>query len=172
MEKKDFIRVINEEISKFDFLGNDAYLKEEELFEMLGTEQFQKQFIIDAITKFKDKINLDNNAAYISNDSNFDDSFYSPDGFIEYPAKILYEYDKEKEPIMFEVLFNSNNTDLKEVDVNMFSKDGDDVDFVAFKNAPKKIQELFIETFVKPVIENRGRTPFGGETAHNTTQTI
>ena len=117
MEKKDFIRVINEEISKFDFLSNDAYLKEEELFEMLGTEQFQKQFIIDAITKFKDKINLDNNAAYISSDTNSDNSFYSPDGFIEYPAKIIYEYDKEKEPIMFEVLFNSNNTDLKEVDV-------------------------------------------------------
>jgi hypothetical protein len=156
VRKKDFIRIINEEISKFDFLSNEQHLREEEIYELLENEQFQKQFIVDAITNFKEKINLDNNAAYMTNDPNFDDALYRDDEFIEYPARIIYEYNKEKEPIVFEIQFNGNKIDLNEVNVNMYSKDGDDIDFIAFKKAPKKIQELFIETFVKPIINNQG----------------
>ena len=160
MEKKDFIRVINEEISKFDFLSNDAHLKEEEVLKLLSDGQFQKQFIIDAITNFKDKITFDNSAAFTTDDPNIEDSPYANDGFLEFPARIIYEYSKEKDPVMFEVLFNSNAVDLNEVEVNMFSKDGDDIEFAEFSNAPKKIQELFVETFVKPVLENQGETHF------------
>jgi len=161
--------MINEEISNFDFLSNEQHLKEEELFEMLNNEQFQKQFIIDAITKFKEKISLDNNGATVTDDPNFDTALYRDDEFLEYPARIIYEYDKTKEPIVFEVMFNNNKIGLDEMEVNMFSKDGDDVDFMAFKKAPKKIQELFVETFVKPIIENRGQPQFAGETPHSTT---
>jgi len=156
VRKKDFIRIINEEISNFDFLSNEQHLREQEMFQMLENEAFQKQFIIDAITNFKEKIILEDNAGYITDDPNFDDAVYRDDEFIEYPARIIYEYNKEKEPIVFEVQFHGNKIDINEINVDMYSKDGDDIDFVAFKKAPKKIQELFVETFVKPIIENRG----------------
>ncbi|MFO8052823.1 MAG: hypothetical protein R6U54_02535 [Candidatus Omnitrophota bacterium] len=68
MKKKDFIRIINEEITDFDFLSNELYLKEQENIELLKNPQFQKQFIVDSITKMRDKIKFDEFSAQISND--------------------------------------------------------------------------------------------------------
>jgi hypothetical protein len=42
-------RIINEEISEFDFLGNEQYLKEQEVVDLLKNEDFQKQFICDSL---------------------------------------------------------------------------------------------------------------------------
>ena len=44
MFKKDFIRIINEEISEFDFLNNQQYQKDREYVDLLNNEDLQKQF--------------------------------------------------------------------------------------------------------------------------------
>ena len=54
MKKRDFIRIINEEISEFDFLGNEQYLKEQEIVDLLKNEDFQKQFICDSLLSIND----------------------------------------------------------------------------------------------------------------------
>ena len=49
MINNDIIRIITEEISEFDFLGNDKYQKENESIDLLKNEEFQKRFICDAL---------------------------------------------------------------------------------------------------------------------------
>ena len=56
MKNKQLIKIINEEISGFDFLGNEEYLKEEEDINILKNEDFQKQFICDLLLKRKEKV--------------------------------------------------------------------------------------------------------------------
>lgn len=52
--------------------------------------------------------------------------------------------------------------DWGDIDVNIYNTEGDEIEFKAFKNAPPKIQELFIKHFVQNFIENETlelRTP-------------
>ena len=58
MKHKNFIKIINEEISEFDYLNNEQYLAEQEDIKRLQEEFFQKQFIMDSITRMRDKIEL------------------------------------------------------------------------------------------------------------------
>ena len=50
MISKDIIRTINEEISNFDYLNNDKQVSEDEKAQLLASEDFQKQFVIDSIS--------------------------------------------------------------------------------------------------------------------------
>ena len=59
MIDKNIIRIINEEASNFDFLGNEDYLKEREILDLLQNEEFQKQFICDSLLERKNKIKTD-----------------------------------------------------------------------------------------------------------------
>lgn len=45
--------------------------------------------------------------------------------------------------------------DWSDIDVNIYNTEGDEIEFKAFKNAPPKIQELFIKHFVQGFIENQ-----------------
>ena len=66
MKIDEFRKIVNEEISGFNFLGMDEMLKEEEEIATLQDEEFQRQFIIDSITNFKEKINIiETDTAYV-----------------------------------------------------------------------------------------------------------
>ena len=56
--KNDFVEIINEEIKNFDFLGNDEFLKEQEVTDLLINEDLQKQFICDSLLGRKDKVRV------------------------------------------------------------------------------------------------------------------
>src|ERR1035437_5253077 len=58
MVEKDIIKIINEEASNFDFLGNDDNMKEQEIIDLLQNEEFQKQFICDSLLERKNKIKI------------------------------------------------------------------------------------------------------------------
>ena len=45
MKNKKIIKIINEVITEFDFLGNDEHLKGQEDITLLKNEDMQKQFI-------------------------------------------------------------------------------------------------------------------------------
>lgn len=186
MNKRDFVRIINEEINNFDFLSNDEFLKEQETTDLLQNEDLQKQFICDSLLGKKDKVKiLKIDDSYVSGDWE-----ESPENArklnLTYYLKIQYTYDMTKEPIQFELNFNGDDIDISvdgwydpgrfggttdtdyppegeswydgfdwgDIDVEIFTVDGDEIQFTAFENAPPKIQTLFIREYTQNFIES------------------
>jgi len=113
MHTKDFIKIINEELAKFDFLSNDEYLKEQENTDLLLNEDLQKQFICDSLLNKKSKIKIleitDSRIGGNWEEQNFEDANILT---IEYFLKIQYTYDIEKEPIVFHLDFYGDRVDI------------------------------------------------------------
>jgi hypothetical protein len=137
MRKKDFLRIINEEIAAFDFLGNEQHQQDEQLVGLLEDENFQKQFIIDSITNMRDKIQISNGNSEILTDPDEDTETTASD------FDLQYDYDTEKEPLKFNLGFDVD-------DVEMYSPQGDKIKFIAFQKAPDKIKELFVNSYKTP----------------------
>ena len=204
MNKRDFVRIIKEELSDFDFLGNDEFLKEQEVTDLLQNEDLQKQFICDSLLNRNDKIKITKIAdSYLT--GNWDESNQEDADrlAIEYSLDIEYLYDMHKEPIKFNIFFASDRIDIRvggwydpgrfggttdtdyapegeswydvfdwsDIDVTLYTIDGDDVRFTAFENAPPKIQTLFIREYTQNFIENETielRTDELKDNVHNT----
>lgn len=186
MGKKDLIRIINEEISEFDFLGNDERQKEEEVFNILKNEDLQKQFICDKLLGRGNIKQIEVSDAWLGGD--WEAPHYDLDSVdklnIEYDVKLTYTYDQSKPPIEFNVFFKSDNiyvsmggwydpgrfggtpdTDIEptgdrwfdsinysDIDVTLFTTEGDEIEFTAFEKAPDEIKYLFIRDFIEPYI--------------------
>lgn len=181
MIKKDFLRIINEEISGFDFLSNEKQLKEDGEMEMLHSEQYQKQFIIDSITNMRNKVKIDTSDSYVSNDPDMHSDGYNNDMSLESNVEVSYQPDPTKQPIKFYVSFSGDRIgysvgseydrgdyytapygeswydgiDWHSIVVELFTDDGDEIKFVALEKAPEKIYELFVRTYIENVIESK-----------------
>lgn len=177
MENKDFIKIINEEISNFDFLGNDAHTKEMKVYDLLKNEDFQKQFICDSLINDK-KISTKISDANIGGNWNDENATNLT---IDYFIDVKYLYDPNKEPIEFGIHFYSENVgidinvnndnsdynnsptsdsyytyiDWSDIDVTLFSTGGDRIVFKALSTAPSKIQVLFIRNYCEVLINNK-----------------
>jgi hypothetical protein len=193
MNKKDLIKIINEEVSNFDFLGNDAYLKEQEILELLNKEDFQKQFICDSLLSVGNSKKAERNSKIgikvedSSIGGDWEDDYRSASYItLDYNLEITYKYDQNKEPIKFQLFFNSDNISISEggyydpgrwggtmadaiepsgeqyftyldwtdINVSLFSTDGDEIKFIAFQRAPRNIQVLFIKEYTEGYIES------------------
>lgn len=169
MNKKDLIKLINEEISNFDFLGNEENLEEQEIIDLLNNEDLQKQFICDSLLKKTNKIKLNILDAQLWND-------WEKDGYIklEYNIEVTYIYDPVKEPLKFDLSFTGEHISYSidnyyvpgdqytapddrswfddfgwdDVNVNIYTSDGDDIEFKSFNNAPSRIQHIFIRDYI------------------------
>ncbi|MFA5207260.1 MAG: hypothetical protein WC428_01020 [Candidatus Paceibacterota bacterium] len=181
MFDKNLIKIINEEVSGFDFLGNEEQLKEQEIIDLLQNEDFQKQFICDSLLEQKNKIKIDVFDSKIGGDWE-KDSEDAKKLTLEYFLKIEYKYDQKKEPVVFDLSFYSNNISISksdnydpgdwgryvapsgnawfdgfnwnDINVDLNTSDGDEVKFVAFEKAPPRIKVLFIRQYVEGYIGN------------------
>ncbi len=181
MHKIDFIKIINEEISNFDFLGNDEVLKEQETNDLLMNEDLQKQFICDSLLNKRDKVKIlkivEANITGNWDEPNVEDANRLS---LDYSLDIEYIYDTTKEPIFFNLTFAADKIDISvngwsergsyevepsgdawydgfdwnDIDVILYTMDGDTVKFLAFEKAPPKIKVLFIREFTQNFIEN------------------
>jgi len=181
MPKQDLIKIINEELSNFDFLGNEEFLKEQENIDLLKNEDLQKQFICDSLLNKKTKIKvIEITDSRIS--GNWDE-IHSEDAdslTIEYFLNIEYKYDLEQEPIMFGLNFYSDDVRINvygthdagswanyiepsgeswfdgfawdDIAVTLTTPDGDEIKFVAFEKAPPRIKNLFIREYTEDFI--------------------
>jgi len=187
MNKRDFVKIINEEISNFDFLGNDEFLKEQDVTDLLQNEDLQKQFICDSLLNRKDKVKIAKIVdSYITGNWDEFDKEDADRVSLEYSLDMEYLYDVEKEPLKFNISFNADKIDISvggwydagrwggtmadaiepsgeswfdgfdwsDIEVVLYTMDGDDVQFTAFENAPPKIQTLFIREYTQNFIEN------------------
>jgi hypothetical protein len=171
MKNKSLVKIINEVISEFDFLGNEEYTKEEENVTLLKNEEFQKQFICDSLVK-KEKIKT---LQVVQSDFSGD---WEKNGYltIDYIVELAYTYDAQKEPAKFglqlkgdrigysedgrsspgdnmtapvdEAWFNQIDWDAIDVKMFMVGERDDDIEFLAFEHAPKRIQHLFLNDFL------------------------
>jgi hypothetical protein len=189
MNKKNFIRIINEEIKNFDFLSNDEFNKEQETIDLLQNEELQKQFICDSLLNKRDKIKiLKITESQISGNWDESDSEDADKLSLEYGLNIEYLYDSTKKPLIFNLSFHGLNIhisvngwydagnwggtmadaiepsgeswfddfDWSGIDVILYLMNNDDnVQFKAFKDAPSKIQILFIREYLQNFIENQ-----------------
>lgn len=188
MNKKDFLKIINEEINNFDFLGNDEYLKEQEITDLLQNEDLQKQFICDSLLDRNDKIVVKVVDATI-HDNAGGALFRTPDYLsIDINLNIKYRYDQTKDPIEFSLGFIGDKVainissdynagrygasvddsqapeggewidyvDWDSIAVNLYTIEGDEIEFVAFDKAPEKIQILLVREYCETNIESHG----------------
>ena len=184
----NIINIIKEEVKNFDFLGNDEFLKEQEVIDLLMNEELQKQFICDSLLGRNDKVKivkvLDSIITGNWDEPNIDNANKLG---IDYSLKMAYYYEAGKEPINFDLVFSSDNinigvggwsdagrfggtpdTDIEpsgeawfdifdwlDIDVNLFTTDGDEIKFTAYENAPNNIKVLFIREFTQNFIESQ-----------------
>lgn len=175
MKNKEIIRIINEEISNFDFLGNEGYLKEQESLDLLQNEDFQKQFICDSLissNKIKTNViesNIGGDWEKLDNASKL---------ILDYFISVEYKYDINKEAAVFDLEFTGNISinvgshfelatytippsseawfdafNWSDIETKLYTKDGDVINFIAFQKAPPRIQTIFIRNYVDNYIE-------------------
>jgi len=181
MIETDFIKIINEEISSFDFLSNDELLKEQEVTDLLQNPDLQKQFICDALLGKNDKVRIKEiSDSYIRGNWDETDTENADRITLIYSVDIEYRYDMQKEPLEFNLYFNSDKVDIgvdgwtdhgdynnapegeswydvfewNDIDVTLQTIEGDEIDFVAFNQAPPRIQTLFMRHYLEGFIEN------------------
>lgn len=165
MDKNVFVKIIKEELSEFDFLGNDAQHSEEEDLNLLKNEDFQRQFIVDSLLE-SNKINVDIKDSSVDNNWEGDIDVNSKLS-IEYIVEVVYDYDKNNEPVKFELGFNCDSTPItgaedgkswyetfnwNDINVNLSSLNDDDIKFKAFEKAPDEIKAIFIREFIKDFV--------------------
>jgi hypothetical protein len=193
VNKKQFIKILNEEISGFDFLGNRKRLEEEDNINLLSGEDFQKQFICDSLLSINDykktarnsKIKINVTDARVGGDweDDFEDASHLT---LDYYLDIEYKYDEIQEPVKFTLIFDSEDITIRkggyytparlggtpdtdreaegeayfthldwgDISVTMWTPDGDEIDFLAFKHAPHNIQTLFVKEYTEGYITN------------------
>jgi len=177
MFKKQITRIINEEINNFDYLDNDKQTKEDELYNLLNNEDFQKQFICDFLLRKDNVIKKVDESRIGGNYEDDEPTYISLEYFVDY----TYTYDSKKEPIAFSISFNGDKIGISvhsqtdkgdyytpshteeyytgvmwnDVEVEMYGHDGSDIDFIAFKKAPQKIRELFIRDNIENFISDQ-----------------
>lgn len=184
MNKQEIIKIITEEIQEFDFLGNEEHSNEMEIIGLLQNEDFQKQFICDALLRKNEvKNNVTDNM--VSDNSKL---FSGPSSMnIEINIDVSYKYDQTKEPVEFSLSFIGDNIEVNtdsdydagrwgvstddavapsggdwidyidwgKIEVKLYTIDGEEIKFIAFEHAPPKIQDLFVREYCEGNIENK-----------------
>jgi len=113
MNKKDFVKIISEEIKNFDFLGNDEFLKEQEVTDLLQNEDLQKQFICDSLLNRKDKVKIVKiTDSFITGNWDETNKEDADRVTLEYSLDMEYIYDIEKKPLKFNLFFQSDRIDI------------------------------------------------------------
>jgi len=159
--QKNIIRAINEEISKFDFLGNDRHEMLMENIQLMENEDFQKQFIVDFLTGKSEKYRIiDSIEVKLIGDWESTELDVESQLGVECSADLEYTYDASKQPINFSLSFESNNISTSDgeinwgnVNVTLYTMEGDEIKFTAFESAPDNIRQLFVREFISDVFE-------------------
>jgi hypothetical protein len=164
MKKSNLINIIKEEISGFDYLNNNAYNKEQKNIDIVKDEDFQKQFICDSILGKK---NILKKVSYARIGGDWKEKDDATSLSIDYSLDIEYKYDSNEEPAEFTLKFNSKHIDIEvnekekydkinwnDIEVSLDSQNEDKINFIAFKKAPNKIQNLFIREYLENFIQN------------------
>lgn len=175
MKNNNVIKIINEEISDYDFLGNKERIKNQDNNNLIYNNDLQKQFICDSILDKSNIRQINVVDAIVGGD--WEEGSDATNLSIEYHLHLSYQYDPNKEVVEFNLDFdgdsigidvdgyyeeetNSGNAWFKyiewsDINVTLFTLDGDNVPFDELDRAPSKIRNSFIKKYTKPFIESK-----------------
>lgn len=143
MENKTLYRIINEEISNFDFLSFDKIKEEDEYDKILSSKEFQTTFISDLINNLNNKNKFKKfSSTFLNSGSDLDE-----DDNIEIEIELSYFFnEKIYEMVIFlygNKTFDEYKVDFNDFEINFFSKDGNRIRFDWLENN-KKLYTLLI----------------------------
>ena len=151
MNRKKIYRLINEEISEFDFLGMDHNSKEEAHDEVLSSKDFQTNLVIDIVNNPNDNNKFKKiSTTFVNKDV---DSFNDLER-VEVEIDITYSYKEKDYDLIFLLDGEKDGEDIKFSDYNLklFSKAGDKIDFEWIKKN-EKLYNTFVESLVSPYLD-------------------
>jgi len=177
MNKEDVIKIIKEEIGEFDFLGNEEYLEEQERVDLLQNEEFQKQFIVDSITNFNEKIKntdvFEANLGEPDYDEDYDNIMFEYGVTLDYnyvgtdvrlslffetkDLTVSWDTESDRGDYYTEPYSRTTFKDVEwgAIDVQLMTPDGDQIPFIAFDKAGVKTQELFVRAYTEEIIRDK-----------------
>lgn len=148
---KFLYKIINEEISNFDFLGFEGGKNEEIHNEILQSKEFQTNLIIDLVNNPNNKDKFKSiSTTYIHNDVKSYDERES----IELEIEITYTFKEKNYELIFFIDGEENFDDIKfeNFDLTIFSKAGEKIPFDwVIKN--KNLFTTLINKLVSPYID-------------------
>lgn len=172
--KKNILRIIKEEVDNFNFLNGDDYQAHNEYLSLLKNTDFQKFFIESVFRKSTD---IEKNDEYLTDvTGNWNDSA-NETGTInfEYETDVTYKQSQNTEPVEFQILINAkdvstyvnvdhdggdrmtapytegwfSSVEWGDMDVMLFSSDGDEIEFNEYDKLTDMDQEKFIRFFIE-----------------------
>ena len=151
MKRKELYKVINEEISEFDFLGMTGVKDEFDHNNLLHSKDFQTNLIKDIITNLNDNNKIKNFSSTFVNkeiDTNHDSES------IELEIELTYNYKETNyELIIFiEGDKEDDKTNLDNFDMKLFSKAGDQIK-MEWVEKNKELYKRLIESLIAPFME-------------------
>lgn len=196
MDIKKIKKIVCEEVKNFDFLNNEDLLKEQEIVDLLSNEDLQKQFICDSLNNRIEKIKIVGYDAQ-SLGGDYDENDYDDiNGLnLEYALKIEYYYDRTKNPLKFNLIFNGDNIsigvngwntpatndqppegdrwfeyiDWNDIEADIYTLDGDEIKFTALENSPYVVEEMFIRHYVEKFIKDESKMDYKSTYKNNLT---
>ena len=146
MKKKTIYRIINEEISNFDFLSFDKIKEENEHDEILSSKDFQTTFILDLINNANNKNKF---KKYSSIFFNSDNDLFDDNEKIEIEHELSYFFNEKIYELVIIMEGNKfdDKADFNNFEINLFSKNGDRIRFDWLENN-EKLYSLLVQALL------------------------
>lgn len=151
MSRKKIYRLINEEMSNFDFLGMSGLDDENVHNELLTSKDFQTSLVSDIVNYIDDKDKFKRiSATYVNRDVDINNDVEEVDLEIE----IRYQYNEKEYDLILFISGDKDDDDIKfeNYSLKLFSKAGDQIKIDWVEKNPK-LYKTFIETLITPYLD-------------------
>lgn len=151
MKRKELYKVINEEISEFDFLGIEDVKNEFDHNNLLNSKEFQTNLIKDIITNLTDNNKFKKfSSTFINKDTDVNNDKES----IELEIEISYNFkEKNYDLILFiDGDYDGDNINSEIFDIKLFSKAGDQIK-MEWVEKNNELYKRLIESLITPFID-------------------
>lgn len=149
--KKELYRMINEQISEFDFLSMDNSNAESERDTILNSKDFQTSLIIDLINDFNNKNKFKKMSITFVNK---DVDMFDQSEIIEAELDLTYSFNEKDYDLIFFIdgYRDGDNIPYNDFELKIFSKAGDQIKFDWIEKN-EKLYNTLIKEIVSPLVK-------------------
>lgn len=151
MANKSLYKLINEEISNFDFLGIENEKSEIVHNEVLTSKDFQTSLIIDLINDFNNKNKFKKMSITFVNK---DVDMFDQSEIIEAELDLTYSFNEKDYDLIFFIdgYRDGDNIPYNDFELKIFSKAGDQIKFDWIEKN-EKLYNTLIKEIVSPLVK-------------------
>jgi len=150
MKRKELYRVINEELSEFDFLGMTGVKDEFEHNNLLNSKEFQTNLIKDIITSLSDKNKFKKfSSTFVNKETNVNNDTEN----IELEIELTYTFDEKDYDLILFIDGDQENDKInfENFDIKLFSKAGDQIK-MGWVEKNNELYKRLIESLIQPFL--------------------